>query len=203
MCPMADKIYGVTRNNLRTWPFNKAPELIIDSPWEKSSTVPRVPWRELNPMSRQRLDWRDFFVLVRRPHGIRVRLLGVDPGSTESLRTEKCLRRFLKARLSSDQKFALRRSFVAEPATIEFVFSDESVADGLAREINAIPSDPPLGWASARELVANAEVVRRLRKMGSEEACRRTAAQCEQQAADAQSEGTRTVLLNAAAATHG
>jgi hypothetical protein len=57
------------------------------------------------------------------------------------------------------------------------VFAIAALADALANEIGAVPVEPPPGWATGRELMADDQAVRLLWKMGSE-AClppRRTA----------------------------
>lgn len=117
---------------------------------------------------RQRLDWADFFRRVPRPHGIRIHLAGFDATAPEGLRAEKRLIRIVKAQ-AGGKPFALRRSFTSGPPIIDCIFTDAAVADQLAREIGAVPVRPPLGWATARELVADHHAIRRIMKMGTEE----------------------------------
>jgi hypothetical protein len=119
-------------------------------------------------MGRQRLDWAEFFRRVPRPHGIRIRLTGFDAAAPEGLRAEKRLIRIVKARAGSGP-FALRRSFTSGPPIIDCMFTDAVVADQLAQEIGAVSVRPPLGWATARELVADDHAIRRIMKMGTEE----------------------------------
>lgn len=121
-----------------------------------------------NAMGRQRLDWADFFRRVPRPHGIRIRLAGFDAAAPEGLRAEKRLIRIVKARAGSEP-FALRRSFTSGPPIIDCMFTVATVADQLAQEIGAAPVRPPLGWATARELVVDGHALRRIMKMGTEE----------------------------------
>jgi hypothetical protein len=121
-----------------------------------------------NAMGRQRLDWADFFRRVPRPHGIRIRLAGFDAAAPEGLRAEKRLIRIVKARAGSEP-FALRRSFTSGPPIIDCMFTVAAAADQLAKEIGAAPVRPPPGWASARELVADRDAIRRIMKMGTED----------------------------------
>lgn len=119
-------------------------------------------------MARQRLDWAEFFRRVPRPHGIRIRLANFDSAAPEGLRTEKRLVRIVKARAVGDP-FALRRSFTSGPPIIDCMFTINTVADEFAKEIGAVPVRPPLGWATARELVADDNAIRRIMKMGTED----------------------------------
>lgn len=118
-------------------------------------------------MARQRQDWIEFFKRVARPHGVRIRLQGIDSTAPESPRTEKRLIRIVKA-LPGVEPFALRRSYASGPTIIDCVFSTATVADELAGEIGAEPVKPPLGWTSARELVADGQAVRRIFRIGAE-----------------------------------
>jgi hypothetical protein len=114
-----------------------------------------------------RLDWNEFFSRVKKPHGFRVRLVGVESSSPRGLLTEKRLVRIVRARAGSEP-FALRRSFASGPAIIDCVFAAAALADEVAGEIGAVPVNPPLGWATARELAADDQVIRRILKMGAE-----------------------------------
>lgn len=118
-------------------------------------------------MSRQRLDWVEFFRRVPEPHGVRIRLVDFDSNAPEGQRLEKRLVRLVKAR-SGAEPFALRRSYAAGPPIIDCVFSAATPADELAGEIGAVPAKPPLGWRTARELVADAGAARRILKIGRE-----------------------------------
>jgi hypothetical protein len=118
-------------------------------------------------MSRQRLDWVDFFRSVRQPHGLRLRLAGIDATAPESLTAEKRLVRIVRA-LATGEPFALRRSFASGPAIIDCVFRNAAAADDLAGEIGAASIKPPLGWATARELVADGPALRRLKELSAE-----------------------------------
>jgi hypothetical protein len=118
-------------------------------------------------MTRQRLDWVVFFGSVPQPHGVRLRLDGVDATAPESLTAEKRLVRIVRA-LAAGEPFALRRSFACGPALIDCVFRNAAIADHLAGKIGAASIKPPLGWATARELVADGRALGRLRELSGE-----------------------------------
>ena len=118
---------------------------------------------------RQRLDWVDFFRSVPQPHGVRLRLDGIDATAPQSLTAEKRLVRIVRA-MSAGEPFALRRSFACGPAIIDCVFRNAVAADDLAGKIGAASIRPPLGWATARELVAGVPALRRLRELSAEPA---------------------------------
>ncbi len=115
----------------------------------------------------QRLDWATFFCRVPHPHGVRVRLTSFDATSAEGRRAEKRLLRIVRAR-ATGEAFALRRAFTPGPAVIDCVFREAELADELANQINAAPVNPPIGWATGRELVADDPALRRLFKLGAE-----------------------------------
>ena len=118
-------------------------------------------------MARQRQDWIEFFKRVATSHGVRIRLQGIDSTAPESPRTEKRLIRIVKA-LPGVEPFALRRSYASGPTIIDCVFGTATAADELSGEIGAVPVKPPLGWATARELVADVPALRRLREVSAE-----------------------------------
>ena len=64
-------------------------------------------------MSRQRLDWVDFFRSVPQPHGVRLRLAGIDATAPESLTAEKRLVRIVRA-LAASEPFALHSGISAK-----------------------------------------------------------------------------------------
>lgn len=118
-------------------------------------------------MTRQRQDWVTFFRLFARLHGVRIRLTGFDSSAPEVPRTEKRLVRIVRSR-SVDEPFALRRSYASGPSIIDCLFSSAVAADDLAEAIGAAPIKPPIGWATARELVADGHTLRRLWKQGAQ-----------------------------------
>lgn len=118
-------------------------------------------------MTRPRLDWVEFLRRTPHPHGVRIRLANFDASTPEGLRTEKRLVRIVRAR-SVREPFALRRSYTPGPTVIECVFRTAAEADDLAKAVNAAPIKPPVGWATARELVADNRAVRQLLKLGAE-----------------------------------
>lgn len=124
----------------------------------------------MRPIPNQRIDWTAFFVQFACPHGVRIHLPGIPAGAPEEVRTEKRLVRIVKARIAPTAPFALCRSMSSGPAIIDCVFAMAAHADELAQEIGAAPVTLPPGWATARELLADDEALRLIRKL-SAEAC--------------------------------
>lgn len=116
--------------------------------------------------NRRRVDWETFFQVFPEAHGVRLCLPTVDASSPQSVTAEKRIIRIIKAR-SASEPFALRRLFAKSPTVIECVFKSPAAADDLAREVGASPVDPPPGWASSRQLVADDAALRQLLKMGA------------------------------------
>jgi len=116
----------------------------------------------VRPLPRDRIDWAEFFVQFACPHGIRIQLTDIPAGTPEEVRIEKRLARIVKARFAVEAPYAFRRSTGSGPAVVDCVFAMAALADAVAREIGAATVDPPPGWATARELVADAQAIRRL-----------------------------------------
>lgn len=121
----------------------------------------------MRPIPNQRIDWAAFFVQFACPHGVRIHLPGIPADAPEGLRTEKRLVRIIKARIAPAAPFALRRSMSSGPAIVDCVFAMAAHADELAQEIGAVPVTLPPGWATARELLADDEALRLIRKLGA------------------------------------